>query len=485
MSIILSFCFFIFLMVAVGAIASSRKKSTSDDYLMAGRSHGKFMIALSGAASATSGFIMIGAVGAGYTMGMMAVLMPVSWFLGDFLFWTLFPDRINRTARNTKANTVPEFVSLMVTGNSDNGIRKLLAVISIVFVGLYAVGQFLAAGKAVNAVFDISLTPAIFISGAIILAYCAKGGLQSSIPTQFVQAIIMLFTTIGMFILALVVGGGPMQIIGELQALDASLLAFDAGRGYLLMFIFMFGFACTAFSFDLGQPQLLVRIMATKSPEEAAKARWIYLGFMQATWITMALFGLMMKVLLPDIADPEQALPLFAKANLHPVFAGAIMAGIFAAVASTLDAQLLVLSSAIGVDLTPNFYRRMTEKYGVKYQALVTVVVAVVMAFVAIAIVGSTTVFTLIVFSATALGVTIGLAMFISILGWRTSTLAMSTSVLLALMVALIWRYYLGLSDYLIEALPAFLTGIIAHQLLIKVVPPKGKVTLDASMPEI
>lgn len=449
---------------------------------MAGRSHGKFMIALSGAASATSGFVMIGAVGAGYTMGLMAVLMPVSWFLGDFLFWTLFPHRINRSARDTNANTVPEFISHVTTGRRNHGIRKLLALICVVFVGLYAVGQFLAAGKAVNAVFDISLAPAIILSGVVILAYSAKGGLQSSIPTQFVQALIMLFTTIGMFALALWIGGGPLQIISEVRELDPNLLAFDGGRGYLLMLVFMSGFAFTAFSFDLGQPQLLVRIMATKSPEEAAKARWIYLGFMQATWITMVLFGLMMKVLLPDIADPEQALPLFAKANLHPVFAGAIMAGIFAAVASTLDAQLLVLSSAIGVDLTPGFYRRMTERYGMRYQTFVTIAVALVMALVAIAIIGSTTVFTIIVFSATALGVTIGCAIFISILGWRTSGLAIAGGVLSALVVAIVWRYVLGLSDYLMEALPAFMMGLVVHQLLIKLVPVREKSSLEAGI---
>lgn len=477
----LSFCFFIFLMVAVGAIASSRKKSTSDDYLMAGRSHGKFMIALSGAASATSGFIMIGAVGAGYTMGMMAVLMPISWFLGDFLFWTLFPDRINRKTRDSHANTIPEFVSYTTTGKRDSGISKLLALISIIFVGLYAVGQFLAAGKAVNAVFDISLAPAILLSCVVILAYCAKGGLQSSIPTQFVQALIMLFTTVGLFMLALVIGGGPAELVNQVRSIDPGLLAIDAGRGYLLMFVFMLGFASAAFVFDIGQPQLLVRIMATKSPEEAAKARWIYLGFMQATWVTMALFGLMMKVLLPDITDPEQALPLFARANLHPVFAGVVMAGIFAAIASTLDAQLLVLSSSIGVDFFPDFYRRMTEKFGVRYQVFTTVLVAVVVALVSIALVGSTTVFTLIVFSSTALGVTVGCAMFISITGWRTSPLAIAVSVLTALTVASLWRY-LGLSHYLIEALPAFLVGIVTHQLVIKLVPRRAKRSLEAGI---
>ena len=102
---IVSFCFFIILMIIVGNIASWRKKQhTAEDYLVAGRSHGKFMIALSAAASAVSGFIMIGAVGAGYMLGLKALLMPLGWLFGDIVFWMLFPDRINRRARNSNCN---------------------------------------------------------------------------------------------------------------------------------------------------------------------------------------------------------------------------------------------------------------------------------------------------------------------------------------------------------------------------------------------
>ncbi len=470
MATIFSFCFFILLMVTVGAISSLRKKGTPDDYLMAGRTHGKFMIALSGAASAASGFIMIGAVGAGYNMGLVAVLMPISWFLGDFIFWTFWPARINLQARDTETSTVPEFISYTSTGKRDTGIRKLLAIVSIVFVGLYAVGQFLAAGKAVHAVFDISMAPAIILTAIVILAYSAKGGLHSSIPTQFVQALLMLLTTTGMFVFALVLGGGPDEIINQLRVIDPDLLAFDGGRGYILLVIFIFGFACAAFTFDIGQPQLLVRIMAAKSPDEASRSRWIYLSFMQITWVSMTLFGMMMRVLLPDIADAEQALPLFARENTHPIITGALMAGIFAAIASTLDAQLLVLSSAIGVDVLPKFYRRMTEKYGVRYQVFVTGVTAMVVALFAISIIGNASVFTVIVFSATALGVSVGCAMFISISGWRTSAAAMSAGVLSGVLTALIWRYF-GLSNYLLEAFPAFLTGLVIHQLVVKFIP--------------
>jgi len=199
MAIALSFSFVVLLMVAAGNISRWRKtRHSTEDYLMAGHVHGKFMIALSGAASATSGFVMIGAVGAGYTMGLTAVLMPLGWFLGDLLFWTFFPARINQKGRDYNCKTIPEFISHSSPQTSEPIVRKMLALICIVFLGLYAVGQFLAAGKAVTVAFEFSMTHAIIASGIVIAAYSAKGGLESSIPTQFLQALIMLFTTVGL-----------------------------------------------------------------------------------------------------------------------------------------------------------------------------------------------------------------------------------------------------------------------------------------------
>ena len=464
---IVSFCFFIILMIIVGNIASWRKKQhTAEDYLVAGRSHGKFMIALSAAASAVSGFIMIGAVGAGYMLGLKALLMPLGWLFGDIVFWMLFPDRINRRARNSNCNTIPEFISEFITDSKDSAVRKVLAIAIIVFVGLYAVGQFLAAGKAISAVFDLPMTFAIVLSGVIILAYSAKGGLESSIPTQFFQALVVLFTTIGMLLYAIISYGEPVQIIESLNSIDPRLLSIDDGGSYWSTLILFVGFSCAAFTFDLGTPHLLVRIMATKSPEEAAKSRWVYILFMQLTWISMSLFGLLMNLFLPEIGDPEKALPVFSQNYLHPILAGAVLAGIFAAVASSLDGQLLVVSSSLAVDVMPGFYQHMTIKTGTRYQTTVTVIVTVLLGLVAILLQNSTNVFNIVASSASVMGATIGMAFFVTLMRWQSSALALVSALLVAAMTASMWRYY-GLSVYLLEAAPAFIAGLLVHQIII------------------
>ena len=469
MAVAISFCFFIMLMVAVGNIsARRRRKHTTEDYLLAGRTHGRFMIALSAASSAVSGFIMIGAVGAGYTMGVLALMMPLGWFLGDLAFWNLFPDRINRRSCDHNCNTVPEFISESATNSRDSIIRKYLAVAIIVLVGGYAVGQYLAVGKAVSVVFDVSMPAAIIISGVVILAYSAKGGLESSIPTQFFQALVMLMTTLGMLSTAIYLGGGPSELINTLQSTQPELLSFKVRESWWLSLLFFSGFAGAAFTFNMGTPNLLVRIMAARSPAEAAKSRWAYMGFMQATWLSMSLFGLSMNVFFPEISDPEQALPVFSQNYLHPLISGAVMAGIFASVASTLDGQILVVSSSFAVDVSPGFYQRMISRFGLRYQSMVTIFVSISVAAAAILLKDSTNVFDVIVISASALGGTVGLAFFITLMRWRTSVSALVLGLVAAILTALLWRQY-GLTSYILEAAPSFIAGLITHQFIIKI----------------
>jgi hypothetical protein len=71
----------------------------------------------------------------------------------------------------------------------------------------------------------------------------------------------------------------------------------------------------------------------------------------------------------------------------------------------------------------PRLYKKITTKYGARYQIGVTLMVTVATTIAATTVVGSTTVFNIIEFSATGLAVTIGWAVLISILRWHTSAM--------------------------------------------------------------
>jgi len=460
---IIGFTLFLVLFLVVGTLVARRSAGSREEYLLGGRSNGKFVVGLSAGAAAASGFIMVGAVGSGYTMGLAAVLFPLSWLLGDLLFWQFFPRRLYNTATHYNCFTVPALLDAKTADRSAMSVRRIAGFLVVVLIGLYATAQLLAAGKTVSGAFDVDLTVGVVIAAVVILLYCAKGGLKSSIINNFIQAIIILLTTVTMLTVVLVMAGGPVAAFEQIEALDPALVSFG-NLGGLMLAGLVLGWAATAFGFDLSSPQFLVRLFSGKSDDEVTASKWVYLSFMQIAWISMSLFGLMLNLFLPDLADPEQGLAEFSATYFNPWLVGIVMGGIFSAIASTLDAQLLVISSAFTEDLFPKFFTRLIRRFGSVVQTSIPVLVAGVL--IVMATNAGTTVFDLIILSASALAGAFTPIVLVVVFGWKTSAFALKASMLAGFFVCVVWRV-LGYSDVLLETLPGMLTGLLVHALVV------------------
>lgn len=421
------------------------------------------MIGVGAGATANSGFVMVGAVGMGYAFGISTVLYPVAAFAGDWLFWRFFPSRIHETAQKYNCYTVPELLDAKTTGNMQFHIRSIAASIAIVFVGLFAAGQLLAGGKVVSATFNIGLTPAIIIAAIVIISYCVQGGLKASVWNSFIQGIIMLLTVIGLLVMAIKVGNGIPAIIGELRVINPDLLDFSFNHTGLTTTLVLIGMAGMGFGFGLSAPHFIVRLLSGRSSKDVNAAKWIYLGFLYFIWIGMATFGVILRVILPDLDDPEQAVAIFSNIYLNPWLVGIVMAGIFSAVASTFGGQLLAVSSSIAVDVVPSWHEYMMTKFGTGYQYVITAVVGLILIIVASNM--TSTVFNLILFSGATLAGAFAPVMIIVVLNLRTTPMALMSCMLAGMLVAILWRLS-GLSDYMLEALPGIITGLLINKII-------------------
>ncbi len=269
---LIAFIGFVILFLSIGRFAASKAKSTESDYLLGSRSFGPWMVGLSAAATANSGFIMIAAVGFGYTNGISALWMAISFFIGEIIFWTFFPDKINKSAGEHNAHTVPEFIGSVQKKRSYLPATSLAALITVIFVGAYACGQLASAAKTLDVFFGLDAKWGIIITAIIILSYCFKGGLRASIWTDFVQAIIMLITTVSAALVVLITVGGPIAGLEALAAIDPKLTdffsMFDGFSGGVL---YVVAFAFLGFGFDFSQPHLLIRLFAGKDPKNCKK----------------------------------------------------------------------------------------------------------------------------------------------------------------------------------------------------------------------
>lgn len=474
---ILTFGVFLFIFLWIGALAARFSTHTDADYLLGNRSFGKYFIGLSAGATANSGWIMIGAVGVAYSQGISALLLTIAYLLGDLTFWMLFPGRINKISIERNSQTVPELIGSSLGQRQGKRIIILIAaLLTVIFIGAYTVAQFAAAGKTLEVFFGLKPEWGALIAVVAILIYCVTGGIRASIWTDVVQAFVVIFVSIGMLTVAIIAGGGISNIIAALNQIDPQLTQITAGFTNWTLLAFMVGFFFFGFGFDMSQPQMLVRLLAGKNPKEARQARWVYLSYVYFTWTAMVLFGVICRVLIPEIDDPEKVLPFYAMHNFDPWLVGIILAGIFSVIASTADSQILVCSSALAKDISPTWYQKMSQTYGMRYQQFMTLLVGILALIATIFL--SSSVFALVLFAVGALTSSLGPAMLVTLLNRRTHYLALTITMFVGLSIAIVWRI-LGYNDLIFEGLPGFMIAWLVHELLMVSVFSARKPSLD------
>ena len=168
--------------------------------------------------------------------------------------------------------------------------------------------------------------------------------------------------------------------------------------------------------------------------------------------------GLTARVLLPSLmdgGDPELALPQMAIALLPTLLIGFILAGVFSAVISTADSQILSCSAALTQDLFP----KMANSY--KLAKVGTLIVTAIILVIALA--SNKNMFALGVFAWSALASGLGPILILRV--WR---FPVSSSVGVAMMViglstAAIWNGVLKFSGSVYEVLPGMMAGFLVY----------------------
>ena len=109
----------------------------------------------------------------------------------------------------------------------------------------------------------------------------------------------------------------------------------------------------------LGQPHVLVRFMSVRSVAEIKTSRHIAMVWSAVTMLSALGVGFLGAVYFRDapLENSETILIALAQALFHPFVAGLLIAGILAAIMSTIDSQLLVCSTTFSEDIYRAYIR--------------------------------------------------------------------------------------------------------------------------------
>ncbi len=451
---IASFVFFLLIFLAIGISATRKSQGSKQDYYLASQGVKPWLVGLSAVATNNSGYMFIGAIGYSYVQGLASIWLMVGWIIGDFC-GSLF---VHRSLREATAKTKqPSFISVLSHwgGKDYFSWQRLAGIIALLFLLAYAAAQLVAGSKALQVLFHWPSWAGAVMGAVMVIAYCFAGGIRASIWTDAAQSVVMIVSMATMLWIGLQAVGGYQGAVTEMSAINGYLdwVPKDLivpGYGGGLLFIAGWFFAGISV---IGQPHIMVRFMTLDSISSIRQAKiWYYLWF--TVFYSMAVcVGLLSRVYLTDTAnfDAELALPTMAVELLPPVLVGLVLAGIFAATMSTADSLLLSCSATLTHDLLPTKVEKLVL---IKSATVVMTLFALVWA-----LVNQQSVFSLVVFSWSALASAFGPIIILLALRQKLSQQQMIVISLGGLLTMFLWRV-LQLHNAVYEGMPGMLAGI-------------------------
>lgn len=444
---------------AAALLARRHSKNQTEDGL-AGRQLNRWLVGLSAGTTANSGFIVTAAVGLGYMYGVQWLMLPISWLLGDLIFWRIFPKKINEFGRKCQATTLSEMLTSGMTGPTAKLVAVLSALVIVVCLAGYTSAQWLAGQKFLAGAFGLHEYAALVLFAAVIVAYTSIGGFTGSVYTDTLQAVIRIVgTVLALATMVYFAVTNQSEFAHNISLAGKDFLNPFPGGTFTTIVGFVCGFAAAAVGFGLGQPQIVSRYLAGSSPAETGAAKWIYIGFVQFTWISMTGFGVLLRGVMPGIADPEMGLSLFFQSNVHAIATGIIVADVFATIASTSNGLLVAMTQAVLHDLLPRSTARISQiKFGVAS-------LGIGIATMALSMVLHGTVLSLALSSVSLMGAGLAAAVMIKVLGWPHSPASIATTICVGLIAAIVWKM-IGFGAIFNEAGIGIAFGILANSLL-------------------
>ena len=457
--ILFSFLGFLVLFAGVGMLAAKRRRGGAFDYLLASRSISPGMAALSAIATNSSGFMFIGQVGFAYEFGLQALTLSLGWKLGDFLGVAYVHRAARREMERLGAISVSELLARWGGGPERRRLRVVAALICLVFLSVYAAAQITAGGKALQALLGWDFSTGAVVGGAIVILYCWAGGVRASVWTDAVQGVVMALAMAMMLGAALWEIGGVSQMIQALSALGGGYLSFtpsDHAYGpWIGPGLFVFGWVMGGLG-AVGQPHIALRFFMLERVEQMPRMLWYYyMWSLLYTALTLSA-AYAARVLTPETlgVDPELALPLLAAELLPSFWVGFLLAGVFAAAMSTADSQIVTCAAALTNDLG---FRIWGGEQDAKAATLILAAIIFAIAFM-----GHSSVFHLILAAWSALAAAFAPLMLVFAFGARPSEMVSLAMCLTGLGVVAAWRSS-GAVELTFDCLPAILAGLAVY----------------------
>ncbi|SFB15356.1 sodium/proline symporter [Lentibacillus halodurans] len=473
---LITFILYVIGILVIG-IMMYRMTNNLSDYVLGGRKLRPGVAALSAGASDMSGWLLLGLPGAVYAAGLAEAWMAIGLSIGAYLNWQIVAKRLRvYTEVSNNSITIPDFLENRFKDNA-HILRVISALVILLFFTFYTSSGMVAGAKLFEASFGLEYQTALWIGTIVVVSYTLLGGFLAVAWTDFLQGSLMFLALIVVPIIAMNQIGGwdaAVQAVGDINPGHLDMIE---GVG-ILAIISSLAWGLGYF----GQPHIIVRFMALRSPKDVPKAR-----FIGTTWMVLGLYGAIFTgfvglafISSQDVSvldeygiavvmdngvqmlnDPEKIFIAFSQLLFHPVIAGILLAAILSAIMSTIDSQLLVSSSAVAEDFYKAIFRRAaTDKELVWVGRIATLIIALIAAIIAMN--PESTVLELVSYAWAGFGAAFGPTILLALFWKRFTRNGAFAGILAGALTVIVWGGFLsgGIFD-LYEIAPGFLLNLI------------------------
>lgn len=357
---------------------STDNANTPESYFLANRGLGTWALFFTILATNFSAFYFLGFAGAGYRIGyahyvimsLGTAFATISFYLLGTKIWIL-----------GKKNGFITPAELIYHQTNSKILRWIFAIVMLLFTFPYLALQIIGAGYILE---NITQGTIPYFWGAIFLTFFTMvyvwiGGMHSVAKTDLKQGLLM----ICLMVLAVIsisnsLGGittaheKVYEIHPELFSREGVGNAYPPKKWFSLLIFWIF---CIPMF-----PQVFMRFYIAKDVEKLKKSALLYGLIPLFISILPVIVGILGHLSFPDLTGKatDEILPKMLIAHNSEWFAGLVMTGALAAFMSTLDSQLLALSTILTRDFVLPFRKNITLKQQVLIGRIWVVLIALI-----------------------------------------------------------------------------------------------------------
>lgn len=359
-----------FVLVLVHGWWVSRKHTGGEDYFLAGRRLGWFLIGISLYSSNMSGASFIGLMGASYAEGVVVfnyewtaavVLIFFAFFMAPYFF-------------KSRISTIPEFLEKRFDVRSRRA-YSLFTIFAIIFID--TAGALYAGGFVLTLLFpSLALWQAIALLGIFAGIYTIMGGLSAVVVTDAVQGILLIAGATVIFFIGLDKIGGWDAFYTKLPA--ASMKMTKSSTDDFLPWTGLSGVLILGFYYWTLNQFLVQRILGAQNLSKARKGA-LFAGFLKLpNLFIMILPGLIGLILYPELERADMVFPQLILDLLPVGLKGLVITGLVAAIMSSLDSALNAAASLVTLDFILPARPHLRSMKQMRWGRIITLVVMLI-----------------------------------------------------------------------------------------------------------